>query len=38
VQFHPELLLYRRPFRALFRGLVEAARTRAAERHAADEA
>lgn len=32
VQFHPELMLYRKPFRDLFKALVEAARDRAAER------
>lgn len=35
VQFHPELLIYRAPFRRLFKALVEAARVRAKERHAA---
>jgi gamma-glutamyl-gamma-aminobutyrate hydrolase PuuD len=34
VQFHPEFLIYRAPFRRLFRSLVEAARTRAEERRA----
>ncbi len=32
VQFHPELLLYRRPYRALFRKLIQVARARAEER------
>lgn len=32
VQFHPELMIYRKPFLDLFRALVEAARARAAER------
>lgn len=32
VQFHPELMIYRRSCRNLFRALVEAARLRAAER------
>jgi gamma-glutamyl-gamma-aminobutyrate hydrolase PuuD/predicted ATP-grasp superfamily ATP-dependent carboligase len=32
VQFHPELLIYRAPFRRLFRALVEAAGARAEER------
>jgi putative glutamine amidotransferase len=32
VQFHPELLVYRAPFRRLFRALVEAAAARAEER------
>lgn len=36
VQFHPELLLHRRAFRRLFRGLVEAARVRRRARTAAD--
>jgi len=35
VQFHPEFLIYRAPFRRLFKALVEAARTRAHERRAA---
>ncbi len=35
VQFHPEFLIYRAPFRRLFRALVDAARVRAAERRAA---
>ncbi|MGE0596439.1 MAG: gamma-glutamyl-gamma-aminobutyrate hydrolase family protein [Hyphomonadaceae bacterium] len=34
VQFHPELLIYRAPFRRLFRELVDAARVRAEERRA----
>ena len=33
VQFHPELMIYRRPFRQLFKKLVEAAQIRAQERH-----
>ena len=37
VQFHPELLLYRRRFRTLFRALVQAAKARAHERRGADE-
>jgi len=37
VQFHPELLIYRTPFRRLFKALVEAARTRAEERRQAAE-
>jgi gamma-glutamyl-gamma-aminobutyrate hydrolase PuuD len=32
VQFHPELLIYRAPFRRLFRALVDAAAARAEER------
>jgi len=32
VQFHPELMIYRKPFRDLFKALVEAARARATER------
>ncbi|MDZ4690456.1 gamma-glutamyl-gamma-aminobutyrate hydrolase family protein [Terricaulis sp.] len=32
VQFHPELLIYRAPFRRLFRALVQAAGARAGER------
>jgi gamma-glutamyl-gamma-aminobutyrate hydrolase PuuD/predicted ATP-grasp superfamily ATP-dependent carboligase len=32
VQFHPELLIYRAPFRRLFKALVEAAAARAEER------
>lgn len=32
VQFHPELLIYRAPFRRLFKALVEAAAVRAEER------
>jgi gamma-glutamyl-gamma-aminobutyrate hydrolase PuuD len=32
VQFHPEFLVYRAPFRRLFKSLVEAAAARAAER------
>ena len=32
VQFHPEFLIYRAPFRRLFRALVDAANTRAEER------
>lgn len=35
VQFHPEFLLYRAPFRRLFKALVEAARVRSDERRAA---
>lgn len=35
VQFHPEFLIYRSPFRRLFKALVDAARTRAEERRAA---
>lgn len=31
VQFHPELLVYRRAFRRIFRALVDSARHRAAE-------
>lgn len=34
VQFHPELLVYRAPFRRLFKALVDAARVRAEERRA----
>jgi gamma-glutamyl-gamma-aminobutyrate hydrolase PuuD len=34
VQFHPELLIYRAPFRRIFRALVEAANARAEERRA----
>lgn len=34
VQFHPELLIYRAPFRRLFRALVEAANARNEERRA----
>ncbi|MBW8880582.1 MAG: ATP-grasp domain-containing protein [Asticcacaulis sp.] len=37
VQFHPELMIYRKPFRDLFRALVAAARERMLERRAADE-
>jgi len=33
-QFHPEFLIYRTPFRRLFKALVEAARKRAEERRA----
>ncbi len=33
VQFHPEFLIYRAPFRRLFKTLVDAARKRALERH-----
>jgi putative glutamine amidotransferase len=32
VQFHPEFLIYRAPFRRLFKALVEAAAARAEER------
>lgn len=32
VQFHPEFMIYRAPFRRMFKALVEAARTRAVER------
>ena len=32
VQFHPEFLIYRAPFRRLFKALVEAAAVRAEER------
>lgn len=32
VQFHPKLLIYRAPFRRLFKALVEAAAVRAEER------
>ncbi|WP_395644709.1 gamma-glutamyl-gamma-aminobutyrate hydrolase family protein [Terricaulis sp.] len=35
VQFHPEFLIYRAPFRRLFKSLVEAARVRSDERRAA---
>jgi gamma-glutamyl-gamma-aminobutyrate hydrolase PuuD/predicted ATP-grasp superfamily ATP-dependent carboligase len=35
VQFHPELLIYRAPFRRLFKSLVEAARARAEQRRSA---
>ncbi|MBL8547611.1 MAG: ATP-grasp domain-containing protein [Hyphomonadaceae bacterium] len=35
VQFHPEFLIYRAPFRRLFRALVEAAAARAEERRMA---
>jgi gamma-glutamyl-gamma-aminobutyrate hydrolase PuuD/predicted ATP-grasp superfamily ATP-dependent carboligase len=38
VQFHPEFLIYRAPFRRLFKALVQAARTRAEERAAVTEA
>ncbi|ESQ91970.1 hypothetical protein ABAC460_03475 [Asticcacaulis sp. AC460] len=38
VQFHPELMIYRRSCLALFRELVEAARLRAAERSAEESA
>jgi len=38
VQFHPELMIYRKSMRQLFRTLVEAARTRAAERLAEEPA
>ncbi|MEZ5961784.1 MAG: gamma-glutamyl-gamma-aminobutyrate hydrolase family protein [Hyphomonadaceae bacterium] len=34
VQFHPEFLIYRKPFRRLFKALVTAASTRADERRA----
>ena len=34
VQFHPELMIYGKPFRMLFRALIEAARVRALERQA----
>lgn len=34
VQFHPEFLLYRAPFRRLFKALVNAARERATDRYA----
>ncbi len=38
VQFHPEFLTYRAPFRRLFKALVDAAQTRAEERRIAQRA
>lgn len=38
VQFHPELLVYRAPFRRLFKTLVETAHNRAEERRAKEQA
>jgi hypothetical protein len=34
VQFHPELMIYRAPFRRLFKALVDAAGARCEERRA----
>ncbi|MGZ3306799.1 MAG: gamma-glutamyl-gamma-aminobutyrate hydrolase family protein, partial [Asticcacaulis sp.] len=38
VQFHPELMIWRRPYRALFKALVEAARERMRERFGGEDA